>query len=279
MAKRALVLGGGGLAGTGWLAGVLYGLAEAGTDWADADVVIGTSAGSVVATQLLAFGTAKEVYDRQLEEPSGELPAQLSRGVTFRFVWAALTSRSPEALGRKLGRMALTARTASEEARRKVIESRLVSTAWPERALRIAAVDTATGELRAFDKDSGVALTDAVAASCAVPGVWPTWPALGRRWTDGGVHSPANAHLADGYERVVVLAPLTRAGGAIASPAAQAAGLVARGADVALVTPSPAAQEAMGRNALDPATRAKAARAGREQAAAHVTDVTRVWTA
>ncbi|GGJ55465.1 patatin-like phospholipase family protein [Streptomyces brasiliensis] len=277
MTKRALVLGGGGVAGIGWTAGVLYGLSEAGTDWADADVVIGTSAGSTVAAQLLAADTVKEVYDRQLEAPSGELPARLGRGATFGLMWAALTSRSPEAFGRRIGRLALTARTPSVAARRAAIESRLISTDWPERALRITAVDTATGELSVFDTDSGVSLTDAVAASCAVPGVWPAWPVQGRHWTDGGVHSPANAHLAEGYDRVIVLAPLTRAGGAIASPAAQAARLESGGAHVALVTPSAAAREAMGTNALDPSTRAKAARSGREQASAHAEEVTRVW--
>ncbi|GAA3783979.1 patatin-like phospholipase family protein [Streptomyces coacervatus] len=281
MAGRALVLGGGGVGGIGWLAGMVYGLSEAGVELGDADVVFGTSAGSAVAAQLLALRTPqelpRELYERQLADPEGEIPARLGTGVMARFVWAALTSRTPEAYGRKVGRMALAARTPTEAARRAAIESRLVSPQWPDGPLRIAAVDTATGTLRVFDKDSGVPLADAVAASCAVPGVWPTWPIEGRRWTDGGVYSPANAHLASGYERVVVLAPIASGGGPLASPAAQGGRLAEQGARVAVVTPSEAAKDAIGRNALDPSVRAAAARAGREQAKDHAGEVAQVW--
>lgn len=277
MAGRALVLGGGGVGGIGWLAGMVYGLSEAGVDLGDADAVFGTSAGSAVAAQLLTLRTPQELYERQLAEPEGEIPARMGSGVIARFVWAALTSRTPEAYGRKLGRMALRARTPSEAARRAAIESRLVSPGWPDGPLRITAVDTATGTLRVFDKDSGVSLVDAVAASCAVPGVWPTWPIEGRRWTDGGVYSPANVHLASGYERVVVLAPIASGGGPLTSAADQGSRLTEQGARVAVVTPSAAAKDAIGRNALDPAVRAASARAGREQAKEHARQVAQVW--
>lgn len=279
MAGRALVLGGGGVGGIGWLAGMVYGLSEAGVDLGDADAVFGTSAGSAVAAQLLALRTPQELYERQLAEPAGEIPARMGPGVIARFVWTALTSRTPEAYGRRLGRMALRARTPSEAARRAAIESRLVSPGWPDGPLRITAVDTATGELGVFDKDSGVPLADAVAASCAVPGVWPTWPIEGRRWTDGGVHSPANAHLASGYERVVVLAPIASGGGPLVSAPDQGRRLTEQGALVAVVTPSAAAKDAIGPNALDPAVRAASARAGREQAKEHARQVAEVWGA
>jgi NTE family protein len=61
------------------------------------------------------------------------------------------------------------------------------------------------------------------------------------------------------------------------SPAAQAATLAASGARICVVTPSAAARKAFGRNSLDPAARADAARAGREQAAAEVRVVAEVW--
>ncbi len=54
-----------------------------------------------------------------------------------------------------------------------------------------------------FDRDSGVSLIDAVAASCAVPLVWPPMTIDGQRYIDGGVRSVANIDLAKGYERVV----------------------------------------------------------------------------
>ncbi|MBK3581018.1 patatin-like phospholipase family protein [Streptomyces sp. MBT65] len=276
MAGKALVLGGGGSSGIGWMAGVLYGLSEAGVDLADADVVIGTSAGSAVGAQVRAT-TLKEVYERQLAVPEGEIPARLGKGLMLRFVWATVTARTPEAYGRKIGRMALAARTPSAVARRAAIETRLVSPEWPERALRLTAVDTVTGELRVFDKDSGVSLGDAVAASCAVPGVWPPVTIEDRRWIDGGIHSPANAQLAEGYDQVVVLAPMTIGGGPLVSAATQTRRLVEQGARAVVVSPSPEAKQAFGSNLLDPSIRAAAARAGREQAAAHVAEVGEVW--
>src|SRR5437868_9087194 len=52
MSERALVLGGGGSAGNAWLIGVIAGLFEAGLDVTEADLIIGTSAGSTAAAQI-----------------------------------------------------------------------------------------------------------------------------------------------------------------------------------------------------------------------------------
>jgi len=57
-------------------------------------------------------------------------------------------------------------------ARRAVVRARLVTTNWPA-ALQVTALDADTGELNVFDACCGVPLVDAVAASGAVPGVWP----------------------------------------------------------------------------------------------------------
>ncbi len=72
----------------------------------------------------------------------------------------------------------------------------------------VVTVDAHTGELAAFDRDSGVDLADAVTASCALPGLAPTHSINGARYIDGGVRSPDNADLASGYANVVVLSPL-----------------------------------------------------------------------
>jgi len=129
----------------------------------------------------------------------------------------------------------------------------------------VTAVDAATGEFRTFDRDSGVPLVQAVAASCAVPGVYPPVTIEGRRYVDGGMRSAANVDLAKGYERIVVLAPDRPRAGPMASVDAQVTGLVAR---VAVVSPDEAGRTAIGRNVLDPAARAPSARAGRAQAKA-----------
>ncbi|WP_371541692.1 patatin-like phospholipase family protein [Streptomyces sp. NBC_00554] len=278
MAGKALVLGGGGSSGIGWLSGILYGLGEAGVDLSDADVVIGTSAGSTVGAQLASGRlTLRELYERQLAEPTGELTARLGAATMLRYAWSMLTSRAPEAYGRKMGRLALAADTTDQATRRASVKTRLVSPEWPDLPLRMPAVDTATGELRIFDKDSGVSLLDAMTASCAVPGVWPPVAIEGLRWMDGGIHSSANAHLAAGYERVVVLAPMAAGVGPLASAADQGRKPVEDGARVVVITPDRAAKRSFGRNPLDPSVRAAAARAGRSQAAAHAAEAAEVW--
>ncbi len=93
------------------------------------------------------------------------------------------------------------------------------------------------------------------------------------------MRSPANADLAHGHDRVVVLAPSPRGIGPLTGVAPQVAELRAAGARVALVTPDAVAVTAIGPNVLDPAHRAAAARAGRAQAASVVTDIRGVWTA
>ena len=141
----------------------------------------------------------------------------------------------------------------------------------------ITAVDVASGERVAFDRAAGVDLVDAVAASCAVPGVWPPVPINGRHYIDGGVCSLANADLAAGADRVVILAPLVRGIGPITGVAAQAAEL-RRHAQLVVGQPGGAALKAIGRNVLDPVRRAPAARAGFAQARSCVTEVDRIWS-
>ncbi|MGP3983032.1 patatin-like phospholipase family protein [Streptomyces sp. KR80] len=278
MADTALVLGGGGITGIGWEIGMLAGLADAGVELSTAEAVIGTSAGSVVGAQLTSgLLTLDELYERQLVDPRGEIAARLGPGVLSRYVLGALRSRDSAAFCARMGRLALRARTPAEAERRGVIAQRLVSHSWPDRRLVITAVDAVTGEFTAFERASGIGIVDAVTASCAVPGVWPPVTIDGRRWIDGGIRSSANADLAAGYACVVILAPMAAGGGPVPTVRAQAERLTADGACVALVTPDRTARAAFGRNPLDPARRAAAARAGRAQAQAHAEAVARVW--
>ncbi|MFC9238184.1 patatin-like phospholipase family protein [Streptomyces decoyicus] len=279
MAGTALVLGGGGLTGIGWEIGVLAGLAEAGLDLADADVVIGTSAGSIVGAHLTSRHIGlDEMYERQLAVPENRSAARMGPAALARFAAIALRSRDTISFGVRMGRLALAARTVTEAEQRTAIARTLNLTDWPARRLVITAVDAATGERTAFDDTSGVRLLDAVGASCAVPGIYPPVTIDGTRWIDGGVHSSANADLAAGYGRVVIVAPMAAGGGPIAGPRAQGERLARQGARVCVLTPDRAARAAFGRNVLDPAKRADAARAGRRQAAAHVAQIEQVWS-
>ncbi len=176
--RTALVLGGGGITGIAWEIGLVAGLADAGVDLTGADLVVGTSAGSVVSAQLTCGAELGALYERQLAPATGEKAARLNRATLAQFGWAMLRSRGKDVeFRRRIGALALAAEKAGvtppEQERIDVIGSRLVSTEWPERALVVTAVDAGTGEFRTFDRDSGVPLVSAVAASCAVPGVYP----------------------------------------------------------------------------------------------------------
>ncbi|MCY7341265.1 MAG: patatin-like phospholipase family protein [Pseudonocardia sp.] len=282
MTERALVLGGGGITGIAWELGLLAGLAERGVVLSGAGLIIGTSAGSVVGAQIATGVDVEERYTAQLAPPDGEVVARFGRATMVRLGLAMI---GPAMIGRgdarrvrsRIGSIALRTRTVPESERIAVIARRLPVREWPERALRVTAVDAHTGEFVVLDRDSGVSLVEAVAASCAVPGVWPPVTAGGRRFIDGGMRSTANADLAGGSARVVVLAPVTRGIGPLTGVAPQVAGLRAAGARVALVSPDEAAVRAIGRNVLDPTRRAAAARAGRVQAAAVADEVTAVW--
>jgi NTE family protein len=276
MTQRALVLGGGGITGIAWEWGILAGLAEAGVDLADADLVVGTSAGSVVGASVAAGQDFQERYQAQLVPPGGELAATLGPGLLARYALAMVGPRGPQRVRARIGKLALRAKTVPEAERVAVIESRLPVREWPDRELLLTAVDVESGEFRALDRKSGVPLVKAVAASCAVPGVWPPVTIEGRRYMDGGIRSGTNADLAAGYDRVVVLAPLPRGMGPMAGAEAQVDALRAR-SKVALVTPSRAALAAIGRNVLDPAKRADAARAGLTQSASVIDEVRAVW--
>ena len=180
-----------------------------------------------------------------------------------RFVLAMAWPGDSQRARARLGRAALRAKTVPEAQRRAVIASRLPTPDWPRQRLLITAVNAETGAAVVFDRDSGVSLVDAVAASCAVPLVWPPITIKGQRYIDGGMRSVANVDLAKGYERVVVIAPLTAAPRRANRPAAQAATLGA-GVRSVIVSPERAARAAIGSNVLDPAHRAASAQAGPE---------------
>ncbi|MCW2582050.1 MAG: putative lysophospholipase [Klenkia sp.] len=278
--RTALVLGGGGITGIAWEIGVVTGLADAGLDLRTADLVVGTSAGSVVGAQLRSGLDVEELFARQLAPPveTGP-PASMGRGLVLRFGLAVLRHRKDEQGFRaQVGRLAVQAeaagKTPTEQERRDVITARLPSVSWPDRPLTLTAVDAETGAFETFTRDSGVDLVSAVAASCAVPGVYPPVTIGVRRFVDGGMRSVANVDLATGYDRIVVLAPITRGIGPMSSVDAQVTGLVSR---VAVVSPDAGSRAAIGKNVLDPAARAASARAGREQAAAEVDRVREAW--
>jgi NTE family protein len=268
--ERALVLGGGGVAGAAWITGLLLGLREAGQDVTGADLVIGTSAGSTVAAQLASGLPLADLYERQAD-PARQ-PREISADIDFTEFGAAFGkfmdgATTPEEMLRAAGGFALAAKTVPEADRRAVIAGRLPSYDWPAWPLKITAVDCESGELAIFDADSGVSLVDAVTASCAVPGVWPPVTIGGRRYMDGGSRSMDNADLAAGAKRIMVVSPLGM-NPEVPSPmplGEVVAELRRSGSDVTVISPDEASAAAFGTNPLDPGTRTPAAEAGRAQ--------------
>ncbi|WP_434616014.1 patatin-like phospholipase family protein [Arthrobacter sp. A5] len=285
MSSRALVLGGGGVTGIGWETGLIAGLAERGIHLSEADRIIGTSAGSSVAATLTSGISANDAYQTQIASHGSEKAATLGISNIARLLGPRLLPRSDPAIARRIGRAALRASTVSEAERREIIAHRVPSAKGPETDLRIIAINANTGERRVFTKDSrafkdnGISLVDAVAASCAVPTVWPPVTIGAHRYIDGGTLSGTNTNtdLAAGCDVVVVLAPIAMSLRKRWSVAGQ---LAALGPSVRtlLITPINAAKQAMGRNSLDPAFRETAARAGKDQAATVADAVHRLWS-
>ncbi|MEV0386294.1 patatin-like phospholipase family protein [Nonomuraea sp. NPDC050643] len=269
--RRALVLGGGGVAGIAWETGVLAALADEGVDTLTADRIIGTSAGSTVAAQITSGLPLAGLLARQID-PALQT-TELSSGVAVEELWARFqqiyeTPGDPAEQRREIGAMALAASTVGEAERRAVIEARLPVHKWPERDLVIVAVEALTGEPRLFGPDSGVELVDAVAASCAVPGVWPCVTIDGVRYMDGGVRTGTNADFAAGYDRVLVLAPMPE-------PAEPAWGRLDGAVEV--IEPDAAALAAFGADPLAPEVRTPSAEAGYAQGRAVAARVAAMW--
>lgn len=277
--SRALVLGGGGVAGIAWETGVLFGLLEHGVDVYAADLVVGTSAGSTMGAQLLSGTPLGQLYDRHVFPPeeSTEIAVDFDPEAMMAAWRDLLTEHSPGAdLRAAVGRYALTAATVPERRRRAVIEARLPSHDWPDTPLQIVVVDAASGVPRVLTRDDGVSLVDAVAASCAVPGIWPPVTLGDRRYVDGGVRSSVNLDLAAEQDVVLALAPVPDLL-ALEPDIEKAAKSVRKKRRFLGIEPDDTSREAIGPNPLDPSVAPAAARAGREQAAAVVDEVKKVW--
>ncbi|MGO9924843.1 MAG: patatin-like phospholipase family protein [Mycobacterium sp.] len=272
--RRALVLAGGGIAGIAWETGVLRGIADESPAAArlllDSDVLVGTSAGSTVAAQIGSGSTLDMLFDRQVAESSAEIDSGVDVETITKLFLATLGEPYVRALDRnrrqmqRIGAVALATETVPEPIRRQVIARRLPSHDWPDRALRLTAIDVATGEFVVFDRESGVELVDAVAASCAVPGAWPPVTIAGRRYMDGGVASPVNLGVAGDCDVAVVLVP---SGADAPSPfgAAPAAEIAAFAGTTLAVFADDDSLAAFGPNSLDPRCRIRSAVAGRAQ--------------
>jgi NTE family protein len=272
---RALVLGGGGVTGIAWEIGVLAGLAASGVDLTSADAVIGTSAGSFVGTAVASGHDLEALVEAQSVPDPDEINVAASQE-TITAWFNAFGAGDATSVGAAFGQIAKeNPEPVPLQVRRAIVEGRLVTREWPD-SLKVTAVDADTGVLEIFDRDSGVELIDAVAASGAVPGVWPLTRINGRSWIDGGMVSSANARLAEGYERIIVLAPMPAGYGDIPG-VEDDVGAMQEKAAVVLFSPDEQCIEAIGPNPYDPSRRGPAAAAGKLQGFRMASIVEEMW--
>ena len=280
MNKRALVLAGGGAAGNAWELGLIAGLSDAGVDVTEADLIVGTSAGSTVAAQITSGTRPAELYAAILGEVhqsrTGETGSDRGRAPRFSgpsyLEWSnGIISAAEDAsdMRRRMGAAALhmDASDGSRSTRwRDIVAARLPSRHWPQHRVLITAVDARTGEPVVFDRHSGIDLVDAVAASTSAMTPYRIGES---RYINGGYRRSENADLAAGCGRVLVLSPF---GGRSRMPlewgmdlATQVDELRAGGSRVETVFPDGGAGDVFDANALDPSTRPQAARGGFNQ--------------
>ena len=294
--ERALVLHGGGSAGNAWEIGVIAGLFDAGLDVTEADLIIGTSAGSTAAaqitsatpTELLAailaaapqprtgpvgsdggrvpIGPAAGPYGENERESSPPLrmrPTCAAEWVRRRSKWM----RRRTAPGKRGGALPSPPGCPVSAGRNEGCSSRRSMPIPVNRSC-----STATAESTWWTP---------LPPACANGFGVPPYSIGDNRYIDGGYRRNENADLAAGYGRVLVLSPF---GGRSRHPldwgmhlAAQVDELRARGSRVETILPDSNSRDAFGGNLMDLSTRPPAARAGYNQGRALAEQLTEFW--
>ena len=234
--RLGLVLGGGGLVGMGYHAGALKGLDDWGIDPDRFDVIVGTSAGSVIGSYLATGWTLDDFYEyahgrhpksertereqrdevRKLFVPLWRTRGErIRRGIGSTFALASARGYWHKASNGKLPLPGLrrafpSGLSSTDESRRRLTED--LPESWPARALYVCAADLYTGERVVFGKDGApdAPLADAVLASTAIPGLFPPVRIGARQYVDGGIVSATSLDLAveAGCTAIICVAPL-----------------------------------------------------------------------
>jgi NTE family protein len=290
--RVGLVLGAGGVLGAAWMTGALACLQER-LPVADADLIVGTSAGSVLAAALRCRASMDEMVAWQCGDATGMLtesmvlaaqdgplppwpqlrPGSLPLACAALFLqvppWVGASGWLPHGRGRHV---ALRSLVGALQARHQLDAAR----AWAGGRTWIAAMDYDTGRRVLFGHPTAprASLADAVVASCSIPGWYEPARIGGRRYVDGGVCSATSLSVLGGtdVQEVYVLAPM-----ASTEPdhplqphlrlerrvrqlltrllLREAKALGAQGKRVTVVTPGPRDLAVMGANLMDPKRR------------------------
>lgn len=292
--RIGLVLGAGGATGAAFHAGVLGALAER-LEWdaRSAEIVVGTSAGSMAGAALRAGLSPQDLYARSAGTPVSDEGRRLMQSLpppptSFPLRPQARPFRRPRAS--TLARMAVAGARPLAMASAFLPPGQipiadlaaafdpLFRGSWPQEAFWVNAVRLATGKRVVFGRDDDAQtrppVATAVAASCAIPGFFAPVSIDGIDYIDGGVHSPTNLDLLGGLglDLVVVSSPMSMAGRGVWSRAdfpirracramldQEAMRVRRRGTPVVAFQPTLADAEVMGINAMDPRRRAQVA--------------------
>lgn len=229
---RGLVLGGGGVLGAAWMVGALTALEDVhGFDVRDCDVIVGTSAGSIIGALLGAGISVQQLVEHQRGVPITDGPLA---GYSFDYEKASGGSRPkrPKLLGPgsarmivsglgSVGRMPPTAVLSGFLPVGKgslarvghLIDAVTPMDEWsPHANFWAVTMDYESGRRVAFGKPSSpvAPLSKAVMASCSIPGWFEPIEIGGRHYVDGGTWSATNADLvaALNLDEVYVVAPM-----------------------------------------------------------------------
>ncbi len=288
MAKRALVLGGGGSVGIAWETGLVAGLADEGIDLRLADKIVGTSAGSFVGAELASGRTPAEMQARLAQSSAARargdggteraaLPVpDLTKLMEFMMRRPKNEAEALE-LRAEIGAFALAAETVPEETCIGFFAS-VADTPWPAQ-YSCTAVDVHDGRFVVLDQNTGTSLARGVASSCSVPGLFPPITINGHRYVDGGMRSATNFDLAEGFERVIAVAVIPPGAAAFMASRIdpELAQLRRSGSHVELITPDAASLDVFGPNLMDASRQAAALDAGVKQGRAEAVRIRSVW--
>jgi len=291
--RRGLVLGAGGVLGAAWAIGALNALLEVEAfEPHEADIIVGTSAGAVLAALLGAGVTAAELRDHQRGLP---LPHEVGRDWNYDRSTGGSAPTRPRL---SIGSPALLRRTALRPLRvpplavlaalaphgqgslaevGRIVGSVAAESGWVQRdGVWVVAMDYDSGKRVAFGREGSppASLDEAVMASCAIPGWYAPVSIAGRRYVDGGAWSTTNVDLLarEGLDEVYVLAPMAsfvadhprRLGPRLERRIRrqvtrrllrEAAKVGGAGAALTVLTPGPEDLAVMGANLMDPAKR------------------------
>jgi NTE family protein len=286
MTSVGLVLGAGGVVGQAYHAGVLAALeAEAGWDPRSADLIVGTSAGSITGTlvrlgvpayDLAALATQSPLSPEgaslvaRIQPDSADLPSPPPRDWVrpWRLPSAALVARlasRPWGFRPAVAAMTMLPKGRIDISQRAAPLHAMVGDNWPA-GLWICVARRDDGARVVFGRSESppAPLAAAVLASCAIPAYFAPITIGGTEYFDGGVHSPTNADVlrTERPDVVVVISPMSYDQPAIGTPDAlfrwsarrrldhESRRLERAGSVVIRIEPGATARQAMGLNPM-----------------------------